>query len=87
MAPERLGPVWAALAVAVVVSVTVMAVGGVRAGGFLLGGALLLASAGRGLLPADNVMALSVRGRWFDVALYAVFGLAVLIIVGTVKLA
>jgi Protein of unknown function (DUF3017) len=84
--PERLGPLWAGMALAVVLSLLVVLLGDVRIGGFALGGALLLAALVRGIAPEDHAFALKVRTRWVDVLTYVALAAAVIVIFGSLKL-
>lgn len=79
----RQAPTLVVLAIAVVGMVRVLTQHW-REGAVLLGGALLVASALRMILPTDRSGLLAIRSRVIDVLCYAGFGLAMVILAVTI---
>jgi len=71
----------------VAASVVVTAFVDFRLGGYVLAGALLLASAARALLPPEYCLGLLVRSRRFDATVTLVLGLTIAVLARVVPTA
>ncbi|MDE9367112.1 DUF3017 domain-containing protein [Luteipulveratus sp. YIM 133132] len=86
MIPSRLGPVWWFLASGCAVAVTVMVVGPLRTGGYLLAAVLVLAALARLVLPGSLCAGVAVRSRFLDAVMYVALAAAIAVIFEQVKL-
>jgi len=78
------GAVYLVILAATIVGIVIVSTGRWRTGVHWMGGALVVASGVRAILPARDAGMLAVRNRWFDAALLVATGVALWILASSV---